>query len=315
MRTPNGKLETTQLERGTHEGRDHRLRGRGRRQKALPGYIPQPDRIATFDNDGTLWVEQPAPAQTGLLLGKLTEEVKADPSLALEEPFKAIVTGTRSSCVLGPPGAGRRPRLPQGRGQGLGGRDAGGVRGRGPSVPRDQSASTLRRPWTDFVYQPMLELIHHLRANGWRVYICSGGGRDFMRVFSEETCGICRENVIGSAPEFAYKDGRLVRQNEMFGTSPWAGKLEQIYARTGRMARFAAGNGDVDLEMLEEPTSGSLSCTTTPAGVRLHCRAGAVPGGRRSWRLDQGQQNDGWNTVFMSRTRWAQPAQREERRA
>ena len=109
------------------------------------------------------------------------------------------------------------------------------------------------RPWTDLVYQPMLELFDLLRANGWRIFVCSGGGRDFMRVFSEEAWGIYRENVIGSAPEFAYEDGRLVRRNELHGNIALGpGKLEHIYARTGRTALFAGGNGDVDLEMLQE---------------------------------------------------------------
>ena len=107
-------------------------------------------------------------------------------------------------------------------------------------------------PFTDLVYLPMLELLDYLRAHGWRVYICSGGGRDFMRVFSEETFGIPRENVIGSAPEWGYEDGRLVRRNELHGDLALGpGKPEHIYARTGRLPMFAAGNGDVDIEMLE----------------------------------------------------------------
>ena len=99
----------------------------------------------------------------------------------------------------------------------------------------------------------MLELFGLLRENGWRVFVCSGGGRDFMRVYSEEVLGIYRENVIGSAPEFEYQDGQLVRQNKLHGNiSLGPGKLEHIHARTGRTALFAGGNGDVDLEMLQE---------------------------------------------------------------
>jgi phosphoserine phosphatase len=107
-------------------------------------------------------------------------------------------------------------------------------------------------PWTELVYRPMLELFDLLRENQWRVFVCSGGGRDFMRTFSEDALGVFRENIIGSAPEFAYKDGQLVRQNELHGNiSLGPGKLEHIYARTGRTALFAGGNGDVDLEMLQ----------------------------------------------------------------
>jgi phosphoserine phosphatase len=108
------------------------------------------------------------------------------------------------------------------------------------------------RPWTDLIYLPLLELFDFLRANEWRVFVCSGGGRDFMRVYSEEVLGVYRENVIGSAPEFAYEDGRLVRKNALHGNiSLGPGKLEHIHARTGRTALFAGGNGDVDLEMLQ----------------------------------------------------------------
>jgi phosphoserine phosphatase len=99
----------------------------------------------------------------------------------------------------------------------------------------------------------MLELFDLLREYGWRIFVCSGGGRDFMRVFAEDTWGINKENVIGSAPEWAYKDGQLVRANALHGNIALGpGKPEHIYARTGRTALFAGGNGDVDLEMLQE---------------------------------------------------------------
>ena len=219
-----------------------------------PDYVPPLDRIAAFDNDGTLWVEQPAPAQTGLLLGKLVEQVKADPSLAAEEPYKAIVT--------------EDPAYMQALAQQVPEAVIAFLKGVGKAwegtTPDEYEAEVraflaaakhprYEEPWTDLVYQPMLELFDLLRANDWRVFVCSGGGRDFMRVFSEKTWGIFRENVIGSAPEFAYEDGRLVRRNALHGNIALGpGKPEHIYARTGRTALFAGGNGDVDLEMLQE---------------------------------------------------------------
>lgn len=219
-----------------------------------PDYIPPAERIAAFDNDGTLWVEQPAPAQAGMLLGKLVEQVKADPSLAVEEPYKSLVA--------------RDPEFLRGLAQQIPEVVLAFLKGVGKAwegttpeayeaeVQAYLAASMHPRygcPWTDLIYLPMLELFDLLRANDWRVFVCSGGGRDFMRVFSEETLGIYRENVIGSAPEWEWEDGRLVRRNEMHGNlSLGPGKLEHIYARTGRMALFAGGNGDVDLEMLQE---------------------------------------------------------------
>jgi len=219
-----------------------------------PDYIPPAERIAAFDNDGTLWVEQPAPAQTGLLIGKLVEKVKANPALAAEEPYKGIVT--------------QDPVFLQGLAQqipetviaflsGVGKAWEGTTPEAYDAEVRNYLATSMHPrwncPWTDLIYQPMLELFDLLKANDWRVFVCSGGGRDFMRVYSEESLGIYRENVIGSSPEFAYVNGQLLRQNTLHGNVALGpGKLEHIYARTGRTALFAGGNGDVDLEMLQE---------------------------------------------------------------
>jgi phosphoglycolate phosphatase-like HAD superfamily hydrolase len=222
--------------------------------ESSPDYIPVADRLAAFDNDGTLWVEQPAPAQAGMLLGRLVEQVKADPSLAVEEPYKSLVA--------------RDPEFLRGLAQQIPEVVLAFLKGVGKAwegtapdeyeaeVQAYLAASMHPRygcPWTDLIYLPMLELFDLLRANDWRVFVCSGGGRDFMRVFSEEALGVYRENVIGSGPEWEYEDGRLVRRNKMHGNlSLGPGKLEHIYARTGRTALFAGGNGDVDLEMLQE---------------------------------------------------------------
>jgi phosphoglycolate phosphatase-like HAD superfamily hydrolase len=219
-----------------------------------PDYLPPADRIAAFDNDGTLWVEQPAPAQTGLLLGKMAEQVKADPSLADQEPYKAIVNKDEAYMQAL---AQQVPEAVLAFLKGVGKAWEGMTPDEYEAEVRVfLSASKHPRygePWTDLVYQPMLELFDLLRRNSWRVFVCSGGGRDFMRVFSEETWGIYRENVIGSAPEFAYEEGRLVRRNALHGNIALGpGKPEHIYARTGRTALFAGGNGDVDLEMLQD---------------------------------------------------------------
>jgi phosphoserine phosphatase len=219
-----------------------------------PDYIPPADRVAAFDNDGTLWVEQPAPAQTGLLVGKLVEQVKADPSLAAEEPFKSIVN--------------QDPAFTQALAQQVPEAVIAFLTGVGKayegSTPEEYEVEAQAfldaakhprydRPWTDLIYQPMLELFDLLRENDWRVFVCSGGGRDFMRVFCEQAWGTQRENVIGTAPEYTYEDGRLVRGLALHGNVALGpGKVEHIYARTGRRALFAGGNGDVDLEMLQE---------------------------------------------------------------
>lgn len=107
-------------------------------------------------------------------------------------------------------------------------------------------------PYVELVYRPMLELFDLLHAHGFRVFVCSGGGRDFMRVFAEETWGIPKENVIGSAAACTYADGRLVRSRELLGSLDLGrGKPEHIFAHTGRLPVLAGGNADVDIEMLQ----------------------------------------------------------------
>jgi phosphoserine phosphatase len=97
----------------------------------------------------------------------------------------------------------------------------------------------------------MIELLDLLRANEFRVFVCSGGGRDFMRVFAEECFGVHRENVIGTAAEYNYIDGQIVRGDHALGTlDVGPGKPEHIFAQTGRLPLFAGGNADVDIEML-----------------------------------------------------------------
>ena len=264
-------------------------------------YIPPADRVAAFDNDGTLWVEQPAPAQTGLLLGKLVEQVKGNPELAAEDPYKGIIT--------------QDPVFLQGLAQqdpdtviaflsGVGKAWEGTTPEAYEAEVRAYLSSSMHPrwdcPWTDLIYQPMLELFELLRENDWRIFVCSGGGRDFMRVYSEETLGIYRENVIGSAPEFAYVDGQLLRQNALHGNiSLGPGKLEHIHARTGRTALFAGGNGDVDLEMLQAARF-RLVVVHDDQDREYAVTAGAekllAAGEQGSWTMVS--MKDDWTTIF-----------------
>jgi phosphoglycolate phosphatase-like HAD superfamily hydrolase len=266
-----------------------------------PGYIPPAERIAAFDNDGTLWVEQPAPAQTGLLLGKLVEQVKADPSLAAEDPYKGIIN---QDPVFLQALAQQVPETVIAFLSGVGKAWEGTTPEAYDAEVRAFLATSMHprydSRWTDLIYRPMLELFDLLRENDWRVFVCSGGGRDFMRVFSEEALGIYRENIIGSAPEFAYENGQLVRQNALHGNiSLGPGKLEHIYARTGRTALFAGGNGDVDLEMLQEARF-RLVVVHDDEEREYVVTAGAekllAAGEQGSWTMVS--MKDDWNTVF-----------------
>ncbi|MFD3356571.1 HAD family hydrolase [Streptomyces fradiae] len=217
-----------------------------------PDFVPPADRIAVFDNDGTLWVEKPAPVQTGFVLGKLAERMAADPALAREQPYRALAE--RDESFLRALDA-QEPDAVESMVRAVGAAWEGTPFG----AYEEQAARYLASwrherfgvPATGLVYRPMLELFDYLRAHGWRLFVCSGGGRDFMRVISEDTWGLPRENVIGSAPEFAWRDGTLVRRATPHGPIALGpGKPEYVLARTGRLPRLAAGNDDVDVEML-----------------------------------------------------------------
>lgn len=216
-------------------------------------FVEPADRVATFDNDGTLWVEQPIPPQFDFVFRTWATEVEADPSLAERQPYKALVekdleffqgVATQDPHVVGTlldafarSWAGTTPEAFDAQ-----------VRVWTTTVNQPK----LGVPYVQLVYRPMLELFDLLRAHDFRVFVCSGGGRDFMRVFAEDAWGIYKENVIGSAAAYTYADGRIVRSGDLLGGLDLGpGKPEHIFAHTGRLPLLAGGNGDVDIEMLQ----------------------------------------------------------------
>ncbi|MEY2243142.1 HAD family hydrolase [Streptomyces sp. BF23-18] len=217
-----------------------------------PDFVPAADRIAAFDNDGTLWVEQPLPPQFDFVFRRWAEEVKADPSLAGQQPYKALIEKD-ASFLQGV--ATQDPPVIESLLEAFARSWAGTTPAEFDAQVREW-LDTVRQPtlgvlYKDLVYQPMLELFDLLKENGFRVFVCSGGGRDFMRVFAEETWGIPKENVIGSAAEYTYADGRIVRGERLLGRLDLGpGKPEHVFAQTGRLPVFAGGNADVDIEML-----------------------------------------------------------------
>jgi phosphoserine phosphatase len=220
--------------------------------KPGPGFVEVADRIATFDNDGTLWVEQPLPPQFDFVFRHWAEEVKADPSLADQLPYKAVIA--RDPAFFAGI-ANQEPEVVESLLKAFGRSWAGTTPKEFDSQVREWLQTVkqpqLGVPYIELVYQPMLELLDLLKANEFRVFVCSGGGRDFMRVFAEETWGIYKENVIGTAAEYHYTDGKIVRGEHALGTfDVGPGKPEHIFAQTGRLPLFAGGNADVDIEML-----------------------------------------------------------------
>jgi phosphoglycolate phosphatase-like HAD superfamily hydrolase len=269
-----------------------------------PGFVAVADRIATFDNDGTLWVEQPLPPQFDFVFRKWGEEIKQDPSLASQQPYKAIIE--RDMAFLG----GVAVQDPEVVGALL----TAFSRSWAGTTPEEFDAqvrewlATVKQPklgvpYIELVYKPMLELVELLKAHGFRVFVTSGGGRDFMRVFAEDAWGIYKENVIGTAAEYTYADGRIVRaKHALGGLDVGPGKPEHIFAQTGRLPLFAGGNADVDIEMLEASRFSLLvdhddaerEFAYTKGGERSLARAGEL-----GWTVVS--MKDDWNTVFTER--------------
>jgi phosphoserine phosphatase len=221
-----------------------------------PGFVPPAERIATFDNDGTLWCEKPMYVQADFVFRRWREMVKADPTRATEQPYKALVQGDRAWL------AGLQEHVPEllkGLAEGFGGITTTAFDDRVRAFFADARHPTLGRPYTTVGYVPMRELLDLLRAHDFRIFICTGGGRDFVRLVAEEMYGIPRENVIGSATTLEYRDGELVRTagvEQPIDDGP--GKPVHIWNRTGRLPIVAGGNANGDVPMLETARFGLL---------------------------------------------------------
>jgi phosphoserine phosphatase len=221
-----------------------------------PGFVPPAQRIATFDNDGTLWCEKPLYVQADFIFRKWKAMVAADPSLAAEQPYKAVVDGDRAwlAGMLD-----HVPELLKGLGAAFGGITTEAFETQVKGFFTDARHPTLGTPYTQVGYRPMLELVAFLETNEFKVFICTGGGRDFVRVVGEEMYGVPRERVIGSGPMLEFRDGALYRTagvEQPIDDGP--GKPVHIWTRTGRPPLFAGGNSDGDIEMLASARFGLL---------------------------------------------------------
>jgi phosphoserine phosphatase len=220
-----------------------------------PDFVPVPERIATFDNDGTLWAEQPTYVQVAFTLDRIKALAETHPEFRNKPLFKAALEGDIKTILAGTP----RDRLEL-----LAASHAGMTTEEFERIVADWLATArhprFHKPYTELVYLPMLELLACLRANGFKTYIVSGGGREFMRPWAEKVYGIPPEQVVGSAIKVRYelRDGQpaLVRLPEIEFVDDKAGKPEGIHRAIGRRPIAAFGNSDGDYEMLRWTSAG-----------------------------------------------------------
>jgi phosphoglycolate phosphatase-like HAD superfamily hydrolase len=220
-----------------------------------PDFVPVPERIAVFDNDGTLWAEQPVYFQAFFIFDRIKALAPGHPEWKDKEPFASVLKGDVKSALAG----GEKALLEM-----VMATHAGLTTDEFAKIVTDWIA-TARHPKTgrlypEMVYQPMLELLTYLRANGFKTFIVSGGGTEFMRPWAEHVYGIPPEQVIGSSIKTRYevRDGKpaIVRLPELDFIDDKAGKPAGIQQYIGRRPVFAAGNSDGDFEMLEWTTTG-----------------------------------------------------------
>ncbi len=224
--------------------------------KNSPHFVPQAERIAVFDNDGTLWPEQPMYFQLAFALDRIKALAPEHPEWKSTQPFKAALEGDLKTVLAG----GEHALLEL-----VMATHAGNTTEEFSQIVKNWLATAkhpeTRRPFTDMVYQPMLELLAHLRANGFKTFIVSGGGIEFMRPWTEDIYGIPPEQVIGSSikTEFEIRGGTpvLVRLPEVNFINDKAGKPVGINQYIGRRPIAAFGNSDGDLQMLQWTCSGS----------------------------------------------------------
>ena len=221
-----------------------------------PDFVPADQRIATFDNDGTLWIEQPMYVQFAFILDRVKALAPQNPAWATTQPFKAVLDGDMHALAA----AGEKGLVEL-----MAATHAGMTSDEFAKIASGWIASTrdrrFNRPYTELIYQPMLELLGYLRASGFKTFIVSGGGIEFMRPWSEKVYGIPPEQVVGSSikTRFEMRDGTpvLFRLPEMNFIDDKAGKPVGINAHIGRRPIAAFGNSDGDLEMLQWTTLGA----------------------------------------------------------
>ena len=225
-------------------------------KKGSPEFVPPAERIATFDNDGTLWAEQPLYVQFLFAIDRVKALAPEHPEWKEKEPYKSLLANDLKGALAG----GEHALI-----EIIMATHSGMTAEQFESIVKDWLVTakhpTTGRPYTEMVYQPMLELLAYLRANGFRTFIVSGGGVEFMRAFAEKVYGIPPEQVIGSTGKLKYelRDGKpvLLKLPAVEFVDDKEGKPIAIHRVIGRRPIAAFGNSDGDLQMLQWTCAGS----------------------------------------------------------
>ena len=267
-----------------------------------PDFVPVPERIATFDNDGTLWVEKPIYVQVAFALDRVKALAPQHPEWKTLDPFKSVLTEDAARIAA----LGEKELL-----QLIAASHAGLTTVEFGQIVLDWLATARRprfkRPYTELVYQPMLELLAFLRANQFKTFIVSGGGQEFMRTWADRAYGIPPEQVVGSSGVTTYvmrPDGVpvLMKEAKVEFVDDGPGKAVGINRFIGRRPVFAFGNSDGDQQMLEWTAAGAgarfmgLVHHTDPNREYAYDRDSSV--GRLDMAWDEAVRR-GWTVVDM----------------
>jgi len=247
------------------------------RRPDSPDFIPVEQRIATFDNDGTLWAEQPLYFQALFVFDRIRALAPQHPDWKTTKPYRSVLNGDMKGLAA----AGEKGLMEL-----MVATHAGMTTDEFSATVSDWIATAHHpksgKPYTSMVYQPMLELLAYLRANGFKTYVVSGGGQEFMRPWMERVYGIPPEQVIGSQGELKYEmrdtGPVLVKQAKVVLIDDNVGKPVGIQRFIGRRPVFAFGNSDGDLQMLQWTTAGT---GLRFAGLVHHTDA------KREWAYDR----------------------------
>ena len=275
---------------------------------ASPQFVPPAERIATFDQDRTLWVEQPAYAQLIYCLDRVPKLVAAKPELADIEPFKTVLSGDRAAVA----------HLTMADLEKIAVATLTGVSAAQFQADVKAWLATDRdprwhRPYTELAYEPMLEALKYFRAHGYKTYIVTGGGQDFVRVYAEEIYGVPPEQIVGSALGTKYghdADGKpvIIKEPKLLLLDDGPGKPAGIHPMIGRRPHAAFGNSSGDEQMLEYTKAGDgawLAMLVFHDDATRECAYGPAQGLRESkigtfpQTLYNRAKKDGWVVISM----------------